>query len=130
MHADLNKGLTAFRDNQFDCVVLSQTLQAVYDVKGVITEMLRVGRSCIVSFPNLAYQKLRKMLAEEGRAPRGYGWLGDRWYDTPDIRFLSIADFESFCGDHSIVVRRRLAINTERCGGTANVIGTRTWRFS
>jgi homoserine O-acetyltransferase len=113
VQADLNKGLYAFRDDQFDCVVLSQTLQAVYDVKGVITEMLRIGRSCIVSFPNLGFWKLRRMLAEEGKAPRGFGWLGDRWYDTPDIRFLSIQDFEAFCTEQSIEVQRRLAINTE-----------------
>ena len=75
IQADLNEGLRAFADQQFDCVVLSQTLQAVKDVEGVIAEMLRVGATGIVSFPNLAFHKLRRMLAEEGRAPRAYGWL-------------------------------------------------------
>jgi len=113
IHADLNKGLRAYTDNEFDCVVLSQTLQAVFDVRGVIADMLRVGRLCIVSFPNLAYRKLRTMLAEEGRAPRAYGWLKHSWYDTPDIRFLSIADFESFCAEEQIEVQRRIGLNTE-----------------
>jgi homoserine O-acetyltransferase len=113
IQADLNEGLRAFADKQFDCVVLSQTLQAVKDVEGVIAEMLRVGATCIVSFPNLAFHKLRNILAEEGRAPRAYGWLRDKWYDTADIRFLSIADFEDFCREKGLHVQRRIALNTE-----------------
>ncbi|MGA2137501.1 MAG: homoserine O-acetyltransferase [Verrucomicrobiia bacterium] len=113
VQADLNKGLRAFADRQFDCVVLSQTLQAVRDVEGVISEMLRVGQTGIVSFPNLAFDQLRRILAEEGRAPRGYGWIRDRWYNTPDVRFLSISDFEEFCREKSIRIHRRIALNTE-----------------
>jgi homoserine O-acetyltransferase len=113
IQADLNKGLRAFANQQFDCVVLSQTLQAVRDVQGVISEMLRVGRTGIVSFPNLAFQQFRRILAEDGRAPRGYGWIRDQWYDTPDVRFLSIADFEEFCREKSIRIHRRIALNTE-----------------
>jgi len=113
IHADLNEGLRAFADRQFDCVVLSQTLQAVKDVEGVIAEMLRVGATGIVSFPNLAFHKLRRILADEGRAPRAYGWLKDKWYDTADIRFLSIADFEEFCREKKLHIQRRIALNTE-----------------
>ena len=113
IHRDLNKGLRAFADQQFDCVLLSQTLQAVEDVAGVVAEMLRVGKTCIVSFPNQAFHQLRRILAEEGRAPRAYGWLRDKWYDTADIRFLSIADFEDFCREKKIHIQRRIALNTE-----------------
>jgi homoserine O-acetyltransferase len=120
VQADLNKGLSAFMAKEFDCVVLSQTLQAVYDVKGILTEMLRVGRSCIVSFPNLAYCKLRLRLAEQGRAPRGSGWVREKWYNTPDIRFLSIADFEDFCAEEKITIQRRIALDTEAGTETFN----------
>jgi len=113
VQADLNAGLHAFADQQFDCVVLSQTLPAVKDVEGVIAEMLRVGATGIVSFPNLAFHKLRRILAEEGRAPRAYGWLRDKWYDTADIRFLSIADFEEFCREKKFPIQRRIALDTE-----------------
>jgi homoserine O-acetyltransferase len=113
VQADLNKGLPAFTAGEFDCVVLSQTLQAVFDVKGLITEMLRVGRSCIVSFPNLAYHKLRRKLSEEGRAPRSSGCVKQSWYNTPDIRFLSLMDFEEFCTEEQIQVQRRIALDTE-----------------
>ena len=64
VQADLNKGLAAFADGQFDFVVLSQTLQTVLDVSRVLRDMLRVGRRGIVSFPNVAYRKLRTELAE------------------------------------------------------------------
>jgi homoserine O-acetyltransferase len=113
IQADLNEGLRSFADQQFDCVVLSQTLPAVKDVEGVIAEMLRVGATGIVSFPNLAFHKLRRILAEEGRAPRAYGWLKDKWFNTADIRFLSIKDFEDFCRDKKIHIQRRIALDTE-----------------
>jgi len=113
IQADLNKGLGAFADQEFDCVVLSQTLQAVYDVEGVLTEMLRVGRSCIVSIPNFGYHRLRRMLAEEGRAPKSGGVLHYEWYNTPNIRFFTLADFEDFCRQKNIHVHRRIALDTE-----------------
>lgn len=113
IQADLNHGLRAFADRQFDCVLLSQTLQAVYDVEGVLNEMLRVGQTSIISFPNMAYHKLRRMLAEEGRAPKAPGMLRHEWYNSPNIRFLSITDFEEFCGARTIRIHRRLALDTE-----------------
>lgn len=114
IQADLNEGLSAFADKQFDCVLLSQTLQAVYHVERVINDMLRVGRMCIVSFPNFAYAPLRRMLAEQGRAPKTHGLLHFEWYNTPNIRFLSITDFEEFCRTHHIQVHRQIALNTEQ----------------
>ena len=69
VQGDLDHGLSAFADGQFDFVVLSQTLQAVTDVQGVLEEILRVGRQGIISFPNIGYWKLRKHLYEDGRAP-------------------------------------------------------------
>jgi len=113
LHADLNDGLAAFGDGQFDAVVLSRTLQSIRDVQRLTDEMLRVGRRCVVSFPNFAYHKLRRMLAEQGRAPAAAGLLHHRWYNSPNIRFFSIADFEDFCRDKSIRVHRRVALDTE-----------------
>ncbi len=113
VQADLNKGLGAFADQEFDCVVLSQTLQTVYDVEGVLTEMLRVGRTCIVSIPNFGYHRLRRMLAEEGQAPKSGGVLHYEWYNTPNIRFFTLADFEDFCRQKQIRVHRRIALDTE-----------------
>jgi len=110
---DLNEGLGAFARGQFDTVILSQTLQAVSDVEGVLTGMLRIGRTCIVSIPNFAYRPLRQMLADQGRAPKSGGVLRYEWYNTPNIRFFTIADFEDFCRQKQIQVHRRIAVDTE-----------------
>jgi homoserine O-acetyltransferase len=113
VQSDLNSGLTPFSDGQFDYVVLSHTLQAVRDVERLIADMLRVGRRSIVSFPNFAYHKLRKMIMEQGKSPISSGLLRHRWYNTPNIRFFSIADFEEFCRERNIQIHQRIALDTE-----------------
>lgn len=113
LQMDVNKELGAFGTGQFDCVILSRTLQAVYDVERVLTEMLRIGRTCVVSIPNFAYHRLTRMLAEEGRAPKSGGVLRYEWYNTPNIRFFTIADFEDFCRTKGIRVHRQIALDTE-----------------
>jgi homoserine O-acetyltransferase/O-succinyltransferase len=114
IQADLNKGLGAFGSQEFDCVILSQTLQAVFDVEGLLMEMLRIGKRSIVSIPNFGYQPLRRMLADDGRAPKSGGVLHYEWYNTPNIRFFTIADFEDFCLAKKLQVHRRIALDTEK----------------
>ena len=113
VQADLNSGLAPFSDSQFDYVVLSHTLQAVRDVEFLIADMLRVGRRSIVSFPNFAYHKLRKVLGEQGKSPVSSGLLRHEWYNTPNIRFFTIADFEEFCRKRNIRIHERIALDTE-----------------
>jgi homoserine O-acetyltransferase len=113
IQADLNKGLAAFADGQFDVVLLSQTLQTVRDASRVLHDMLRVGRLGIVSFPNVAYRKLRTELAERGRAPRVHAEYGYQWHNTPYVRSLSIADFEEFCSQQGFKIRQQVALDTE-----------------
>jgi homoserine O-acetyltransferase/O-succinyltransferase len=113
VQADLNSGLAAFPEAQFDYIVLSHTLQAVRDVDHLIAEMLRVGHRSIVSFPNFAYYKLRKMLSEEGKSPISSGLLRHKWYNTQNIRFFSITDFEEFCRERGIRIHERVALDTE-----------------
>lgn len=113
VQADVNQGLSPYADKQFDYVVLSHTLQAVRDVERVLTEMLRVGRRGVVSFPNFGYHKLRKMLAEQGRAPESAGLLKYKWYDSPNIRFFTIADFDEFCRERGIHVLERVTLDVE-----------------
>ncbi|HVM95795.1 MAG TPA: homoserine O-acetyltransferase, partial [Candidatus Acidoferrales bacterium] len=110
---DLEAGLTPFADGQFDVVVLSQTLQSVTETERMIDEMLRVGRLGIVSFPNFAYYKLRKMLFEQGRSPKAGGPYSFEWWNTPNRRFPSIVDFEEFCERKQIRVQRRVHLDTE-----------------
>jgi homoserine O-acetyltransferase len=113
VQADLNQGLPAFADGQFDFVVLSQTLQTVIDAPRVLADMLRVGRRSVVSFPNIAYRAHRAQLAEKGLAPHGHALQSFRWYDTPNVRFLSIADFEEFCRKQGFQILQQIALDTE-----------------
>jgi homoserine O-acetyltransferase len=113
VQANLNKGLTAMADKQFDFVVLSQTLQTVMDVPRALNEMLRIGQRGIVTFPNIAYRKRRAELADEGRSPRVDAAHGFQWYNTPYVRSLSIADFEDFCLAQGVTIHEQIALDTE-----------------
>ena len=113
VQCDLEQGLAPFRDDQFDVVVLSQTLQSVINTERIVDETVRVGRQVIVSFPNFAYHKLRRMLADEGRSPKSGGPYSFEWYDTPNRRFPSIADFEAFCRAKAIRMDRQVYLDSE-----------------
>ena len=105
---DLNNGLPAFIDNQFDVVVLSATLQAVANVETLFQEMVRVGRRIIVSFPNFAYRKLRDAYVVGGRSPKAPGEFGFEWYNTPNRRFPSIADVHDLCREKSLRLEKEI----------------------
>lgn len=92
---DLESGLDFFADNSFDFVILSQTLQAMRNVEGVLTEMLRVGREGIVTFPNFGYWRHRLDILQ-GRMPVSKS-LPHSWYDTPNIHLCTVKDFEDLC---------------------------------
>jgi methionine biosynthesis protein MetW len=84
-----------------------------------------VGKQCVVSFPNFAYYKLRRMLMDEGRAPESPGILRYKWHNSPNIRFFTIADFEAFCRERNIRVHQRIALDTEsgeEVAGDANAL--------
>lgn len=111
---DLNDGLNDFHDRQFEYVVLSQTLQTIMDVEGVLEEMLRVGRRGIVTFPNAAYLPWRKQLFHDGRMPSIGCAPGVSWYNTQNVRFFTISDFHAFCEDKGYSITHQIALNTEK----------------
>lgn len=92
---DLDEGLSGYRDNTFDIVVLSQTLQVVRRPAFVLREMLRVGEKSIVSFPNFGYWRIRGYLASRGRMPVSRS-IPYSWYDTPNIHHTTLKDFRDF----------------------------------
>ena len=105
---DLNRGLPAFIDDQFDIVVLSATLQAVSNVAELLTEMLRVGKQVIISFPNFAYRALREDYVVRGRSPKAPGEFNFEWYNTPNRRFPSIADVHDLCQHHQVTMEHEV----------------------
>lgn len=106
---DLETGLSGFESNSFDHVILSQTLQAMRHTEGIITEMLRVGREGIVTFPNFGHWRLRLELFR-GRMPVSSA-LPYQWFDTPNIHLCTIADFETFCRDREVCILERVIMN-------------------
>ncbi|MEI7751445.1 MAG: methionine biosynthesis protein MetW [Candidatus Omnitrophota bacterium] len=95
-HSDIDSGLPYYPDQSFDYVILNQSLQEVKKVETVISEALRVGRKVIIGFPNFAHLEARIRMFFGGRAPIASS-LPYEWYSTPNLRFLSIKDFKSFC---------------------------------
>jgi methionine biosynthesis protein MetW len=109
IQSDLEAGLAGFEDDAFDHVVLSRTLQTVRHTQQILAEMLRVGREAVVSFPNFAYWKNR-MAVLNGRMPVSED-LPYQWYDTPNVRFFTMLDFESLCAGMGIVIRERQVLD-------------------
>jgi methionine biosynthesis protein MetW len=106
--SDLDEGLADIPDDRFDVVILSQTLQVVKRPRLVLTEMLRVGRRSVVSFPNFAHWRVRGHLALRGRMPVSDA-IPYSWYDTPNIHHTTIADFRDFSADCGAVIEREIA---------------------
>jgi methionine biosynthesis protein MetW len=109
IQGNLEEGLAGFEDRSFDHVVLSRTLQTVRHTQGILAEMLRVGREAVVSFPNFAYWKNR-MAVMNGRMPVSDD-LPYQWFDTPNVRFFTIDDFDALCRDMGVVVRERMVLD-------------------
>lgn len=109
IQSNLEQGLAGFGDRTFDHVVLSRTLQTVRHTEKVLAEMLRIGREAVVSFPNFAYWKNR-MAVMGGRMPVSED-LPYEWFDTPNLRFFTILDFESLCQKMNLVIRERQVLD-------------------
>jgi methionine biosynthesis protein MetW len=92
VQGDADTDLVDYPNDAFDYVILSQTLQATRQPKGVLEHMLRIGRRAIVSFPNFGHWRIRTQLALRGRMPVTES-LSYAWYDTPNIHFCTIRDF-------------------------------------
>lgn len=105
LQSDLESGLSGFEDGSFDYVILSQTLQAIRHTERIVSEMLRVGREGIVTFPNFGYWRPRLQVLA-GNMPVSKA-LPYEWYDTPNIHLFTIDDFENFCAQHRIRILER-----------------------
>ena len=113
IQSDLERGLAGFDAGSFDCVILSQTLQAVRRTEEIVLDMLRVGREAIVSFPNFGRWDLRLQIALGGKMPMS-AELPYEWYNTPNVHLFTIADFESFCDRQGIRELERVVLSDGR----------------
>ncbi len=111
---NMDEGLANFPDQSFDTVVMAHALQAVHYPDRVLDDMLRIGRECIVTFPNFGHWRCRLYLGTRGRMPVSK-FMPYSWYDTPNIHFCTVQDFEALCDDKGIrIVDRDMVGNTPR----------------
>tara|TARA_A100001011_G_scaffold314257_1_gene332364 strand:- start:1547 stop:2140 length:594 start_codon:yes stop_codon:yes gene_type:complete len=105
--------LHQFPNQSFDFVILSQTLQAFYNPEQVLKDLLRVGKSTIVSIPNFGYWKVRTSLLFFGKMPVTKT-LPNNWYNTPNLHMCTIKDLFNFCLDKNIKINKIIGLNENR----------------
>ncbi|UZP67228.1 methionine biosynthesis protein MetW [Desulfovibrio mangrovi] len=109
VHGNVNEELPNYPDKAFDYVIVSQTLQQVHRPTKMLEQLLRVGRFGIVSFPNFGYWKVRLQAMFGGRAPKTRE-LPYEWYDTPNIRVLTLEDFRKYGEEIPFRIMRQEAV--------------------
>jgi len=106
---DIERGLENYADKSFDYVILSQTVQTLEEPEKVLKKLLRLGKKVIVSFPNFAHWRCRAQLFFRGKAPVTRQ-LPFGWYNSPNKHFLSIRDFDRFCGELGVTVEQKIPL--------------------
>jgi methionine biosynthesis protein MetW len=122
LEQDLDRGLANFDADSFDTVIMTQTLQAVHFPDKVLNETLRVGKECIITFPNFGHWRARWHLMANGRMPVSRT-LPYSWYDTPNIHLCTIRDFEMLCKRKSLRILQRRVIDQNY----ENSLSMRVW---
>jgi len=121
LQGDINQEIVDYSDSFFDYVILSRTLQQVYEPEKLIIELMRVGKRGIVSFPSFSHWRIRSQLLLTGHAPVTKQ-LPYSWYDTPNIRVITLKDFRKFAQEVGFRIYREVAINTNGNTGKGKII--------
>ena len=120
---DLEAGLALFENQSFDMVVLSQTLQTIHKTESILKEMVRVGKEGVISFPNFGHWSHRIDILQ-GRMPVSKSLPYD-WYNTPNVRVLTIADFEALASKVGIKIIDRVVLHEgKEVNWLANLFGS------
>ena len=106
---DIDQGLSNFEDQSFDLVLMSQSIQALKRPDLALSEIIRIGKECIVSIPNFANLKCRLQLLITGKMPVSSA-LPHSWYSTPNLHLCSLKDFETLCSDSNIAISEKKLI--------------------
>jgi methionine biosynthesis protein MetW len=113
--ADLDEGLAEYADKAMDYVILTNTIQVLHRPLLLIQEVTRVGKKCIISFPNFAHWSVRAQLFFQGKMPKS-SRLPYEWYDSPNIHLTTIKDFREFCRKLHLKVLQEVALRTTAAG--------------
>jgi homoserine O-acetyltransferase len=109
IHRDIERGLEMYPNETFDYAILSQTIQTLLHPQKVLTELHRVAKKVIVSFPNFGHWLCRSQLLLKGIAPQTKQ-LPFRWYDSPNVHFFSLKDYDRFCAELGIKIELRIPL--------------------
>jgi methionine biosynthesis protein MetW len=112
-HEDIESGLAAYPDESFEYVIMNGSLQEVKKPDSVFKEALRVGKNLIVGFPNFAHYRSRVQILLRGKVPLT-PVLPYQWYDTPNLHFLSVSDFEDYCKLRGLAIRASAFVAKEK----------------
>lgn len=112
-HGDIDDGLQHHLDKSFDFVILNQTIQQTLNPGEIIKECLRIGKKVIIVFPNFSHWQIRMSIMLSGKTPVT-NLMPFRWYDTPNLHFLSNQDFADFCEIQKINVLKTASFNDKR----------------
>lgn len=121
LQGDLNEEVDDYPDCNFDYVILSQTLQQVFEPARLLYSLARIGRKVIVSFPNFSHYTIRFELLYKGMAPKN-DQLPYSWYDSPNIRVITLKDFRKFSRDVGYNIIKEIAISTNKTDTEGSVI--------
>lgn len=109
---DLDTQLDQFADRSYDTVVLSRTIQAVRHPARVLQQMGRIAGRCIVSAPNFGWWRNRLSVVR-GRMPISDD-LPYTWYDSPNVRYTTLADLEDFFAHAGFSVEQRIPLSADQ----------------
>ena len=111
VQGDADTDLINYPEKGFDVVILSQTIQATQKPHIVLEQMLRIGRKIIISIPNFGYWRVRLQLLMNGTMPMTNS-LPESWYETPNIHFCTIRDFEILCRNLDVTIEKQSAVDS------------------
>lgn len=121
LQGDLNLEVDDYPDCSFDYVILSQTLQQVYEPARLLYSLARIGRRVIVSFPNFSHYSIRLQLLMRGVAPKN-DQLPYSWYDTPNIRVITLRDFRRFASDVGYNILQEIAVVNDPASNEGKIV--------
>jgi len=112
-HGDVEEGLLDYADNFFDFVIMDETIQELRKPEFSIDESLRVGKKLIITLPNFAYYKIRFQIFFKGKLPITKE-LPYEWYNTPNLRIITIKDFREFCRKKNIKILKEIFVTDKK----------------
>ena len=121
LQGDLNEEVDDYPTSSFDYVILSQTLQQVFEPARLLHSLARIGKKVVVSFPNFSHYSIRLQLLLIGGAPKN-DQLPYSWYDTPNIRVITLKDFRKFSRDVGYTIVKEIAINTNPASSEGHIV--------